>query len=568
MLTKSKSGFWPNTVEYTAIKQVDVPTTFQLRELLRRIESDPSVLEERMKPCSTQISVEHVLSNAMHLLSTSAKASTRRVFFITNQDDPHPGKNKRIIQKACVDRVKVRSFVSTHMQDYYRRGIDLEPFFMSSATEAFHINTFYAEILGVYDDGLLDDTLRPWRLRQMQDQNVSKRAVWDSTMKLAELDEQLSGREMPKRVVFDLTMDLGPLSKPAPSSEEEHSHFKTPGSSQWRIHVKGYSLISEATPDLPVKVSSFGREDPNDLYEVTNITQWRRADTGDVVQPSDMEQVYDVSKDNSPRSHVAFTNDEIKSLRQFGCIPSLRLLGFKDRSTLHFYENLKHSYFLYPSDLEQPGSKRVFAALLQSMLSKNKVALTLFMSRDNVIPTFAILLPQAEELDEEGHQLVPPGLNLIVMPYMDDIREPPEARTLTASKDEITMASRLIDTFHRKDPFNPDVFSNPALTYHYGLLMAEAFGTPAPFFEDTTLPQYDLIEHVCIHRLLTSQRAHDAIQAWNDAIEADPRTQGSSSDMNSAKTASIPEAVLRQMHKDGTLHQVCTLHNSHAASTP
>lgn len=310
------------------------------------------------------------------------------------------------------------------MKDMYRRGVDMEPFFMSSQRHAFRVNVFYAEIVGAYDDGLVDDALRPWRLRQMQDQNGSKRRAWDSTLKFQELDEQMGGREMPKRVIFDLMMDLGPLSK-----QNEDKHAKAQRASHWRIHVKGYVLISEATKDMPVRVSSYGQENPDDLHEVMAYQHFYDAQTGERVQPTDIVNAYPISEGPTDQAQVVLSDDEVKKLRTFGCIPGVKLLGFKDRSTLHFLENIKHAYFLYPSDLDQPGSKRVFAALLQSMLSKNKYALGLYMPRENVIPAFVAILPQAEEVDEEGNQLVPPGMNMIVLPYADDIRDAPQVKT-------------------------------------------------------------------------------------------------------------------------------------------
>lgn len=310
------------------------------------------------------------------------------------------------------------------MKDMYRRGIDLEPFFMSSKTHTFRVNAFYAEIVGTYDDGLVDDALRPWRLRQMQDQNGSKRKAWDSTLKFQELEEQMGGREMPKRVIFDLLLDLGPLSK---SGDGKHAKAERP--SHWRIHVKGYALVAEATKDMPVKVSSYGMENPQDLYEVMAYQHMYDSHTGERVQPTQVTNAYQVCDDPTHPAQVLLSEEEVKALRTFGCIPGIKLLGFKDRATLHFLDNIKHAYFLYPSDLEHPGSKCAFAALLQSMLAKHKYALGLYMPRENVIPAFVAILPQAEEVDEEGHQLVPPGMNMIVLPYADDIRDAPELET-------------------------------------------------------------------------------------------------------------------------------------------
>lgn len=417
---------------------------------------------------------------------------------------------------------------------------------MGRPTQPFVINTFYADILGVYDDGLVDDALRPWRLRQLQDQNGSKQRVWDSATKWAELEEQMGGREMPKRVVFDLLFSLGPLSK----ASTDDKHPKLAGQSQWRIHLKAYSLVSETSREMPVRVSSYGNEDPNDLYEIIGIQHMHRTTTGELVKPENMDQVYLLCESDAPEAQVTFTNEEIKELRQFGCLPGLSLLGFKDRSTLHFYENIKHAYFVYPSDLEHPGSKRVFTALLTSMLSKNKIALCLFLPRENAIPHFAVLLPQAEELDAEGQQRVPPGMHLITMPYVDDIRDPPPTHSLSANSEQIAAASKVIESFHRRDPFNPDVFPNPVLQHHYGMLMAQAFGQPVPEYEDTILPDYALIERVCTRRL--RQRSGSSIRAWNEALSADSRTTET---RHGTLDASL-DATLRRMHRERMLDRV------------
>ena len=435
MVTESRSGFRAHTVEYIKPQQVNVPSTYELQQLIAGMstadaaaEKSPEALQKRFAPASVQMPIEHVLSNALHLLSSayvggsrSVKAGTRRIFYITNQDDPQPGKEKQLAQKACIDRMK----------DMYRRGIDMEPFFMSSAQRPFRVNIFYAEIVGAYDDGLVDDALRPWRLRQMQDQNGSKRKAWDSSLKFQELDEQVGGRELPKRVIFDLLLDLGPLSKPG-----DEKHAKAQRATHWRIHVKGYALVAEATKDMPVRVTSYGQENPEDFHEVMAYQHLYDSQTGERVQAPEVMNAFQICDDPTNPAQVVLSDEEVKALRTFGCVPGIKLHGFKDRSTLHFLENIKHAYFLYPSDLEHPGSKRVFAALLQSMLTKGKYALGLYMPRENVIPAFVAILPQAEELDEDGSQLVPPGMNMIVLPYADDIRDAPQGHSESgASRD-------------------------------------------------------------------------------------------------------------------------------------
>lgn len=104
------------------------------------------MLHERFAPAEPPMSIEAVLINVVNLISTSAKAGTRRVFYVTNQDQPSGSK---AAQKACIEKIKVRLiFALRNTQDYYRRGVDLEPFFMSSQAHRFDINLFYAEIPG------------------------------------------------------------------------------------------------------------------------------------------------------------------------------------------------------------------------------------------------------------------------------------------------------------------------------------------------------------------------------------------------------------------------------------
>jgi ATP-dependent DNA helicase 2 subunit 1 len=72
------------------------------------------------------------------------------------------------------------------------------------------------------------------------------------------------------------------------------------------------------------------------------------------------------------------------------------------------------------------GSTRSFAALLQSCLKFNRHALALCRFRRNVAPEFAVLIPQAETFGRDGGQEDPPGFHVIVLPYADDIRNPPK----------------------------------------------------------------------------------------------------------------------------------------------
>ena len=78
MVTETRSGFKPHKVEYIKAQQVNVPNTYELQQVVAgtcctyaAAEKDPSTLTTRFAPASTQIPIEHVFSNALHLLSSA-----------------------------------------------------------------------------------------------------------------------------------------------------------------------------------------------------------------------------------------------------------------------------------------------------------------------------------------------------------------------------------------------------------------------------------------------------------------------------------------------------------------
>ena len=118
----------------------------------------------------------------------------------------------------------------------------------------------------------------------------------------------------------------------------------------------------------------------------------------------------------------------MKQIRNFG-EPVLRIIGFKPASQLRFQDNLRPSYFIYPSDATVTGSTRTFASLHKKMLKDDLMAIAWFIPRRNQAPTFAAVIPQAEEFDEKEAQITPPGMHCIMLPTIDDIRANPIEQT-------------------------------------------------------------------------------------------------------------------------------------------
>ena len=57
------------------------------------------------------------------------------------------------------------------------------------------------------------------------------------------------------------------------------------------------------------------------------------------------------------------------------------------------------------------------------MIKKDKIAVVRVQVRENTSVRFCALLPQEESMDETTGLQTPPGFQLVVLPYADDIRD-------------------------------------------------------------------------------------------------------------------------------------------------
>ncbi len=107
------------------------------------------------------------------------------------------------------------------------------------------------------------------------------------------------------------------------------------------------------------------------------------------------------------------------------------------------------------------------------MIRMDKIAIAMFSPRNNVVPVYVALLPQAEELDEEGIQTKPPGFHLITLPFADDFRRLEIEKSENVPKAEhIDAAKQVVKNLRIR--FNSQNFENPALQKHYASLQAMA----------------------------------------------------------------------------------------------
>lgn len=213
--------------------------------------------------------------------------------------------------------------------------------------------------------------------------------------------------------------------------------------------------------------------------ELKSETKLLCEQTGGILHPvDDVETFVELGG-----QRVYISRGEMDETKRFA-EPGMKLLGFKPASKLQSHHRIFHSYFVYPNERGVTGSAVLCAALIDRMIEKKLMALIRYIPRKNSIPLLAALLPQAESEDPGADQLRPPGFNMILLPYADDIRSlvfpVPDGAKVTS---EMVEGARAVVDALRIDGFAPGCVENPVLQRHYAAVQALALGEDQP--EDT-----------------------------------------------------------------------------------
>ena len=289
----------------------------------------------------------------------------------------------------------------------------------------------------------------------------------DGISLLSSLLSSINSKAVPKRALFSsIPLEIGP---------------------GFQISVKGYILFKRQTPKRSCYVW-LGGENP--AIATGNTTQFAD-DTARIVEKVDIKKAFKFGGEQ-----IIFTPEEVSELRHFGD-PGIRIIGFKPLSMLPIWANFKPSTFIYPSEDDYVGSTRVFSALQQKLLKDQKMGIAWFVARKNAAPVIAAILPGAEKLDENGVQIIPPGMWLCPLPFADDIRQNPEMlRLIRAPEPLIDRMREVVQQLQLpKAQYDPRKYPNPALQWHYRILQAMALEEDLPEKpEDKTIPKYRQID--------------------------------------------------------------------------
>ncbi|ESW14598.1 hypothetical protein PHAVU_007G001600 [Phaseolus vulgaris] len=355
----------------------------------------------------------------------SAKTIDKRILLFTNDDDPFGS----IIGAAKSDMIRMTLQRAKDAQDL---GISIELLPLSCSDEVFNVSQFYADLIGLQGDDLVD-------------------FIPAAGNKLEDMKDQLRKRMFTKRIVKRLKFTI------------------VNGIS---IELNSYALIRPTAPGAITWLDSV----TNRPLKIERI--FICADTGAVLEePTTRFLPY-------KSQNITFLMRQLSEIKRVST-GHLHLLGFKPLSCLRDYYNLKPSTFLYPSDEGTDSSMCIFIALHRSMIQLNRGS----CSR----PQLVALIAQ-EEVVQSGSQIEPPGMHMIYLPYSDDIRLVEERYSDTsgmvtkASSDQIKKAADLIKRVDLKD-FSVCQFTNPALQRHYAVLQALALEEyDIPEMKDETLP--------------------------------------------------------------------------------
>ncbi|KAF8193327.1 SPOC like C-terminal domain-containing protein [Pholiota molesta] len=522
--SRTQSEIKRNTYLYQPIAPLSAPKIQELIQLLDAALQDQNELRKQFPPLTEgRTPMGDVFTSCNWVLRDGApKTASKRVFLITDEDNPHPGSGSRQLTTSA----------RTTLVDLTQAGVTVEPFFISTEEKPFDITKFYSSVL--VPTNLEDD-----------DELLDEGAILPESISISRIDdllEQMRFREVPKRALFSIPFHLA---------------------NGFTIGIKGYSLVTEQKKGTYKYFVDLGDRMEVATTKTAYVDEDRQAeaDREKIVYGTDLgassaadEEEEDEESGAPVGARVVkagnrpfYTAEEIRSFRTLGLEPGIKLLGFKNRSTLEFEDNIKHSQFIYPDEMAYSGSKRTFSALLKSMVKKDKIGLALVLTRRNSSPVFCALLPQEEKTDEHGWS-EPAGFHLIQLPFADDIRQAPIQEGFKASEEVKELAYAWIDKLVvRNGTYPPDSYPNPSLAYHNEQLQASAFREEydPESFEDLTLPKM-----ASIHK-----RAGKLMKQWKAELQNDPSASMVAPATGSKRKAdvSVGEAEVRSKYDEGLL---------------
>ncbi|KAG0296956.1 X-ray repair cross-complementing protein 6 [Dissophora globulifera] len=457
----SKSKNSNNFENIYVLQDLETPDVNKIQQL-ESIDDKTIDFEEEFGSSDGKYTLGEIFWTATNIFGSSAqRVGSKRLFLFTNEDDPHSGD------------ISLRSASKVRAKDLQEFGIKIELFDIDKPDEKFSRKNFYKDIL---IDGIDDD-------------DEEGAPADDTSAKLSELLQRVQRKEVKKRSLFNIPFKL------APGLE---------------IGVKGYNLVMFQTKGPHRNVYTLGEA----VREVETVSKWICADTAQYLGSADLKYYWEFGG-----VKVVFTKEEIAAMKTFGP-PGLSLIGFKPKDVLRMQYNIAHSVFLYPDEKSYEGSTRAFSSLLKAMAEMDKVAICSFTQRVNYGTRLVALVPQLEVVGPNGQEQ-PPGLQLIPLPWVDDIRPLPIQTDYTPPTELIDAAKAIIAKLNMKKGFQPDNYENPSLQKHFKVLQATALNQRDMDIDDKSLPKTEQMfaNQQLIKAMSHPKRAGAYIQQFKEVSE-------------------------------------------------
>ncbi|GLI63559.1 hypothetical protein VaNZ11_006414 [Volvox africanus] len=296
-------------------------------------------------------------------------------------------------------------------------------------------------------------------------------------------------------------------------------------SERLKVAVKGYLLVYDAAKNA--KRTVYVNPVTNQPLKVISLVSTYDGRLLENEEVGKMKMFNLKTGDTSRLPEVMVPASEVSASGGAGLVPpGLMLLGFKPLSCLLPYHQMQPSIFLRPDERSAPGSTIAFISLWRAMLAEGRFALCRYRKAANTSPRLVALIPQDEGIDPYGIQTDPPGIHMIIMPYMDDIRHPETATGVAPqqpSDGQMAASKALIAALdlEKVEAFDLTQVCNPWLERHYAVVEALALSEPIPpwsaIADDGTRPRRELFE---------SREAIEAIETFRLAFPQEGSGKG------------------------------------------
>ena len=321
------------------------------------------------------------LSNALwichSILKTYDKKNyNRRIFLFTDNDNP------------LNNDMTERNLVFQHAKDMLENDIIIELFPMNFK-DRFDLSKFYINVIPYNEDTYYIDNNEN---NKTENKNSNATAyilnMEQCSNRIRELTKRIRQKEIKKRTLGKCPLYI---------------------TNNLKIYMNLYSTLKKSNKGRSYNIDARS----NKLLNSINMMTCK--DTGTDLYPNQIGtyQLYGNKKIKFSKNDML----KIKSLEE----PGMKLLGFKSIDSIKPYYNIRESYFLYPNEVFSSGSSQLVDAFIKQLSNKNKCMIIKFVAREGSLIKICALIPQKESFDEDFFQ-TPPGFNMIVLPFADDIR--------------------------------------------------------------------------------------------------------------------------------------------------